>query len=93
MNLQLNPAALNVIIEGAPPAYTITLSLDKLPLEQLYTLQKQVQHELQYREDIVHDELQVMEEKRAHYVELCSTLRKDKEEIIEESQRLKTTIQ
>lgn len=34
-----------------------------------------------------------MEVERAHYVELCTTLQKEKEEIIEESQRLKTTVQ
>jgi len=72
--MKLPPTTLILSIEGAPPADIVALYLDKLPLEQLYNIQKEVQKELQYREYIVHDELQVMEEERDHYIDLCTNL-------------------
>jgi len=75
----LNPTTLNMWLEGAQLEETVALCLDKLPLEQVYNLQKETQQELQYREDIVHDELHFVNEEKVHYVEMCASLKKEKE--------------
>lgn len=90
--MQLSPTVLNVSIEGAPPEDTVAIYLERLPLEQLYHIEKEVQQEIWYREKLVHDELQVMEVERAHYMDLCTTLQKDKKEIIEQSWWLKILV-
>lgn len=61
----------------------MALILKRVPLEQLYILQKEVQDEIHFREEIVHDDLQMMEVDSVHYMDLCMTLCRENEEIIE----------
>lgn len=44
-------------------------------------LQKEVQDKIHIHEDIVQNELAMMEAYHAHYMDLCATMKKDKEEI------------
>lgn len=90
--VQLSPTALNLINEGAQEDKLVTLFLERVPLEQLYARQKEIQQEIQFQEEIVHDELQMMEVDRVHYIDLCATCKRENEEITKEAARLKTTV-
>ena len=79
--MQLNFIALNIRFEYAQLEEIVTLSLDKLSLEQLYNLQRKIQQELQDWEEIVHDEVLLVNQEKERYVEECATLHREKEEV------------
>jgi len=74
--VQLSPTTLNISLEGAQVEEPVTLILECFPLEQLYALQKEVQQEIQFHEEIVHDEMQMVDIDYAHYMDLCAMLKK-----------------
>lgn len=90
--MQLSPTTPNATIEGAPTKEHAALYLERFPMEQLYIMQWEGQQEIQYREERMHDELQMMEVDLVHYIELCVSLKRENEEISEECKRLKTTV-
>lgn len=74
--VQLNSTTLNIIFEASQLEETITLTLGKLSLQQLYTLQKKTQKELQNKEELVHKELLLVNKEWDCYAVQCATLRK-----------------
>lgn len=66
------------------------MCLDNISFGELYQLQKETQLELCDREEIIHDDLQMVNLENERYVEECTTLQREKEEVEQFSTRLKT---